>query len=210
MIPMYRLWLQGLYGLHGPRCQLSPKRLLNYHSHTWRITFFFFFLSGLKLIFPLSPQSAPSSSSYKPKTTTSPMKRPSANTTSTNSSSGKLKSMSFSYLTRMRNGEIMRYCVGSLSELIKSWSEILNSICVKPGFHLMLIWKRVFFLLMFSIICQGLVFHSIILVKLMWKWLETIPWEMDRLAQMCWTHWNTPWNNGRDYFSGFGVMCSLH
>ena len=29
MIPMYRLWLHGLYGLHGPRCPLSPKGLLN-------------------------------------------------------------------------------------------------------------------------------------------------------------------------------------
>ena len=25
MIPMYRLWLQGLYRLHGPRCPLSQK-----------------------------------------------------------------------------------------------------------------------------------------------------------------------------------------
>ena len=29
IIPMYRLWLQSLYGLYGPRCPLSPKRLIN-------------------------------------------------------------------------------------------------------------------------------------------------------------------------------------
>ena len=29
IIPMYRLWLSGLYGLYGPRCPLSPKRLIN-------------------------------------------------------------------------------------------------------------------------------------------------------------------------------------
>ena len=29
MIPMYRLWLHGLYGLYGPRCPLSPERPLN-------------------------------------------------------------------------------------------------------------------------------------------------------------------------------------
>ena len=29
MIPMYRLWLHGLYGLYRPRCPLSPKRLWN-------------------------------------------------------------------------------------------------------------------------------------------------------------------------------------
>ena len=29
MIPMYRLWLQGLYGLYGPRCPLSPETPLN-------------------------------------------------------------------------------------------------------------------------------------------------------------------------------------
>ena len=36
MIPMYRLWLDDLYGLYGPRCPLSPERPLNLitHSHT--------------------------------------------------------------------------------------------------------------------------------------------------------------------------------
>ena len=34
MIPMYRLWLHGLYGLHGPRCPLSPQRLLNLITHS--------------------------------------------------------------------------------------------------------------------------------------------------------------------------------
>ena len=29
IIPMYRLWLHGLYGLYGPRYPLSPKRLIN-------------------------------------------------------------------------------------------------------------------------------------------------------------------------------------
>ena len=29
LIPMYRLWLHSLYVLHGPRCPLSQKRLLN-------------------------------------------------------------------------------------------------------------------------------------------------------------------------------------
>ena len=29
IIPMYRLWLSGLYGLYGPRCPLSPKRPIN-------------------------------------------------------------------------------------------------------------------------------------------------------------------------------------
>ena len=29
IIPMYRLWLNGLYGLYGPRCPLFSKRLIN-------------------------------------------------------------------------------------------------------------------------------------------------------------------------------------
>ena len=29
IIPMYRLWLHSLYGLYGPQCPLSPKRLIN-------------------------------------------------------------------------------------------------------------------------------------------------------------------------------------
>ena len=29
IIPMYRLWLNGLYGLYGPRCPLSSKRPIN-------------------------------------------------------------------------------------------------------------------------------------------------------------------------------------
>ena len=43
MIPMYRRWLHGLYGLHGPRCPLSPERPLNWITHSltlanWRQT----------------------------------------------------------------------------------------------------------------------------------------------------------------------------
>ena len=34
MIPMYALWLHGLYGLYGPRCPLSPERLLNLITHS--------------------------------------------------------------------------------------------------------------------------------------------------------------------------------
>ena len=34
MIPMYRLWLHGLYGLYGPRCPLSPDRPLNLITHS--------------------------------------------------------------------------------------------------------------------------------------------------------------------------------
>ena len=33
-IPMYRLWLHGLYGLYGPWCSLSPKRPLNLITHS--------------------------------------------------------------------------------------------------------------------------------------------------------------------------------
>ena len=29
IIPIYRLWLNGLYGLYGPRCPLSSKRPIN-------------------------------------------------------------------------------------------------------------------------------------------------------------------------------------
>ena len=29
IIPIYKLWLHGLYGLYGPRCPLSPKRSIN-------------------------------------------------------------------------------------------------------------------------------------------------------------------------------------
>ena len=29
IIPMYRLWLHGIYGLYGPGCPLSPKRPIN-------------------------------------------------------------------------------------------------------------------------------------------------------------------------------------
>ena len=34
MIPMYRLWLHGSYGLYGPRCPLSPERPLNLITHS--------------------------------------------------------------------------------------------------------------------------------------------------------------------------------
>ena len=34
MIPIYRLWLHGLYGLYGPRCPLSPKRPFNLITHS--------------------------------------------------------------------------------------------------------------------------------------------------------------------------------
>ena len=34
MIQMYRLWLHGLYGLYGPQCLMSPKRLLNLITHS--------------------------------------------------------------------------------------------------------------------------------------------------------------------------------
>ena len=36
VIPMYWLWLHGLYGLYGRRCPLSPKRLINLIS-LWHI-----------------------------------------------------------------------------------------------------------------------------------------------------------------------------
>ena len=34
MIPMYRMWLQGVYGLYGPRCPMSPERMLNLITHS--------------------------------------------------------------------------------------------------------------------------------------------------------------------------------
>ena len=34
MIPIYRLWLHGLYELYGPHCPLSPERPLNLITHT--------------------------------------------------------------------------------------------------------------------------------------------------------------------------------
>ena len=34
MIPVYKLWLHGLYGLYGPRCPLSPERPLNLITHS--------------------------------------------------------------------------------------------------------------------------------------------------------------------------------
>ena len=34
-IPMYRLRLQGLYGLYGPHCLLSPERPLNLITHSF-------------------------------------------------------------------------------------------------------------------------------------------------------------------------------
>ena len=42
MIPMFRLWLHGLYGLYGSCCPLSPERPLNLitHSLTCRVLYF--------------------------------------------------------------------------------------------------------------------------------------------------------------------------
>ena len=34
MIPIYGLWLHGLYGLYGPCCPLSPERPLNFITHS--------------------------------------------------------------------------------------------------------------------------------------------------------------------------------
>ena len=34
MIPIYRLWLHGSYGLYGPRCPLFPEKLLNLITHS--------------------------------------------------------------------------------------------------------------------------------------------------------------------------------
>ena len=38
IILMYRLWLHGLYGLHGHRCPLYPQRLLNLITHSLEVT----------------------------------------------------------------------------------------------------------------------------------------------------------------------------
>ena len=39
MIPMYSLWLHGLYGLYGPRCLLSEKAVKFNHSPThWLVS----------------------------------------------------------------------------------------------------------------------------------------------------------------------------
>ena len=43
-IPMYRLWLHGLYGLYGPRCPLSPKRPINLISVSLSISLIKVFL----------------------------------------------------------------------------------------------------------------------------------------------------------------------
>ena len=40
IIPMHRLWLHSLYGLYGPRCPLSPKRLINLISLSSGWSFF--------------------------------------------------------------------------------------------------------------------------------------------------------------------------
>ena len=40
IIPMYRLWLNGLYGLYGPRCPLSSKRPINLTSLSLWVNFF--------------------------------------------------------------------------------------------------------------------------------------------------------------------------
>ena len=37
IIPMYRLWLNSLYGLYGPWCPLSSKRLINLISLSWTV-----------------------------------------------------------------------------------------------------------------------------------------------------------------------------
>ena len=44
---MYRLWLQGLYGLYWPHCQLSPERPLNLiiHSLTFKVQFFWLLMN---------------------------------------------------------------------------------------------------------------------------------------------------------------------
>ena len=34
MIPIYKLWLHGLYGLYGPRCPLSPEKPINIITHS--------------------------------------------------------------------------------------------------------------------------------------------------------------------------------
>ena len=39
IIPMYRLWLHGLYGLYGPRCPLSAKRPINLISLSLSLVF---------------------------------------------------------------------------------------------------------------------------------------------------------------------------
>ena len=46
MIPLYRLWLHGLYGLHRHRCPLSPKRPLNLITHSLFITSIFLTIAG--------------------------------------------------------------------------------------------------------------------------------------------------------------------
>ena len=50
IIPIYRLWLHGLYGLYGPCCLLSPERLLNFitHSLTHSLNIVFIVLSAVE------------------------------------------------------------------------------------------------------------------------------------------------------------------
>ena len=44
MIPMYRLWLHGLYRLHRPWCPLSPKRPSRTHSFAINLPVIYMYL----------------------------------------------------------------------------------------------------------------------------------------------------------------------
>ena len=46
IIPMYKLWLHGLYGLYGARCSLSPKRPINLISLSLSTPWQFDYLSN--------------------------------------------------------------------------------------------------------------------------------------------------------------------
>ena len=51
IIPMYRLWLNGLYGLYGPRCPLFSKRPINLISLSLSVS-----LLGIEQSDTMSPQ----------------------------------------------------------------------------------------------------------------------------------------------------------
>ena len=67
IIPMYRLWLNGLYGLYGPRCPLSSKRPINLISLSLSRHMASLGLSELKIsTFPLIIQHWDSAGSWNP------------------------------------------------------------------------------------------------------------------------------------------------
>ena len=100
IIPMYRLWLNGLYGLYGPRCPLFSKRPINLISLSLSLLSWFEPLLIFNQLYIVSELYTESTFQWKKKRRKN-MKMISINITHLKTSSGQLSGQACWGITRL-------------------------------------------------------------------------------------------------------------